>query len=311
MRVKELPTRSAERSTNIRPLEMNSRGREKKEIAMISYNSNRKSFDRTESTFVGPDSKIPEPGSTYFLNSSTRPGQHRRFARTSQTSPMLRNEMTELMADIDGLPVLFRILVKDVSAESQPDFVSKAADLHSLVSNTLRKMVDRMRGSIPRSDAPSKRPLAIVELISSGEPSVELPTQPSETVLRVGPLELDLLDRTARRGERQIDLRPREYQLLKYMMQWSDTLLTREMLFKDVWHYKFVPETNLVDVHMGRLRRKVDGSNETPMIHNVRGAGFILSAAPVCQDLPTRPPERSTSPVAGEKSPPSLERTLQ
>jgi len=278
---------------------------------MISYNSNRKSFDRTESTFVGPDSKISEPGSTYFLNSSTRPGQHRRFARTSQTSPMIRNDMTELMADIDGLPVLFRILVKDVPAESQPDFVSKAADLHSLVSNTLRKMVDRMRESTPRSDAPSNGSLAIVELISSGEPLAALPAQPSETVLRVGPLELDLLDRTARRGERKIDLRPREYELLKYMVQRSDTLLTREMLFKDVWHYKFVPETNLVDVHMGRLRRKVDGPNEAPMIRNIRGAGFILSAGPICQDLPTRPAERSTSPVAGDMSPPSLEGTLQ
>jgi DNA-binding winged helix-turn-helix (wHTH) protein len=278
---------------------------------MISYSSNRKSFDRTESTIAGPDSKIPEPRSTYFLNSSTRPGQHRSFARTSRTQPMLRNEMTELMADIDGLPVLFRILVKDIPAESRPDFVSTGADLHSLVSNTLRKMVDRMRGSTPQSNAPSKRPLAIVELISSGEPSTEMPTQSSETVLRAGPIKLDLIDRTARRGERQIDLRPREYQLLKYMMQRSDTLLTREMLFKDVWRYKFVPETNLVDVHMGRLRRKVDGSNETPMIRNVRGAGFILSTSPVCQDLPTRSPERSTNPVAAEKCPPSLEMTLQ
>jgi DNA-binding winged helix-turn-helix (wHTH) protein len=278
---------------------------------MISYSSNRKSFDRSESTIAGPDSKIPEPRSTYFLNSSSRSGKHRSFARTSRTSPMFRNEVTELMADIDGLPVLFRILVKNVPTESRPDFVSTGADLHSLVSNTLKNMVDRMRGSTPRSDASSKPPLAIVELISSGEPSAELATQPSETVLRVGPLELDLLDRTARRGERQIDLRPREYLLLKYMMQQSDTLLTREMLFKDVWHYKFVPETNLVDVHMGRLRRKVDGSNETPMIRNVRGAGFILSAAPVCQDLPTGPAEQPTNPVAGDKSSPSLERTLQ
>jgi DNA-binding response OmpR family regulator len=73
------------------------------------------------------------------------------------------------------------------------------------------------------------------------------------------------------------------------MMQRSDKVLTRENLFKEVWHYKFVPETNLVDVHMGRLRRKVDGSNETPMIRNVRGAGFVLSATPLSQGSPTRP----------------------
>ena len=93
-------------------------------------------------------------------------------------------------------------------------------------------------------------------------------------------------------------------------MQRSDKLLTRAKLFKDVWHYKFVPDTNLVDVHMGRLRRKVDGSNEAPMIRNVRGAGFVLSATPVVQDSPTITAERSMNPVTEDKSQP-LERTLQ
>jgi DNA-binding response OmpR family regulator len=122
-------------------------------------------------------------------------------------------------------------------------------------------------------------------------------------VLRVGPLELDLLARTARRGDRQIDLRPREFQLLKYMMERSDKLLTRAILFKEVWHYKFVPETNLVDVHMGRLRRKIDGPNEARIICNVRGAGFVLSATPTAAESPTKPAERST--------PRSIEGTLQ
>jgi len=70
-------------------------------------------------------------------------------------------------------------------------------------------------------------------------------------------------------------------------MRRSDKLLTRETLLKEVWHYKFVPETNLVDVHMGQLRRKVDGSDEVPMIRTVRGAGFVLSASAsrtVCLD---------------------------
>ena len=102
-------------------------------------------------------------------------------------------------------------------------------------------------------------------------------------MLRVGPLELDLIDRTAKRGDRPIDLRPREFQLLKYMMQRSDKLLTRAVLLKEVWHYKSVPETNLVDVQMGLLRRKVDGANEAPMIRNVRGVGFVLDAIPLSQ----------------------------
>jgi DNA-binding response OmpR family regulator len=65
-----------------------------------------------------------------------------------------------------------------------------------------------------------------------------------------------------------------------YMMQRSDQVLTRATLFKEVWHYKFVPETNLVDVYVGQLRRKVNGPNEAPMIRNIRGEGFVLSVCP-------------------------------
>jgi DNA-binding winged helix-turn-helix (wHTH) protein len=228
------------------------------------------------------------------------PGQHRDIVRRLQKPATMRDGIAEILADIDGLPVLFRILVRDAPGQMQSDFESKDADIHSLLSSTLEKMVDRMRGSSLTSNCPSKR-LSIVELISDGEPSADLPALPNETVLRVGPLQLDLLDRTAKRGDRKIDLRPREFQLLKYMMQRSDQLLTRAILFKDVWHYKFVPDTNLVDVHMGRLRRKVDGSNEAPMFRNVRGAGFVLSATPVVPESPTRTAERSTNPVAGEQ----------
>jgi DNA-binding response OmpR family regulator len=99
-----------------------------------------------------------------------------------------------------------------------------------------------------------------------------------ETTLRVGPLELDLLDRTTKRGDRSIQLLPREFQLLEYMMRRRDRILSRAILLKEIWNYKFAPETNIVDVHMGRLRHKVDEPNEAPMIQNVRGIGFILSA---------------------------------
>lgn len=227
-----------------------------------------------------------------------------------QTPVTLRDGIAEILADIDGLPVLFRILVKDAPAQIQSDFDSTDADIHSLLSSTLEKMVDRMRGSSLRSDPPSKSRLSRMALTPNGDPSADCPALPNETILRVGPLQLDLLDRTARRGDRKIDLRPREFQLLKYMMQRSDKLLTRGMLFKDVWNYKFVPETNLVDVHMGRLRRKVDGSNEAPMIRNVRGAGFVLSTTPAFQDSPTITAEGSTNLTAGDKSPQPLERNV-
>jgi two-component sensor histidine kinase len=109
-------------------------------------------------------------------------------------------------------------------------------------------------------------------------PSALIPPKSPDTVLRVGPLELDLIERTAKRSDRAIDLLPREFRLLEYMMRRKEHVLTRAMLLQEVWNYKFVPQTNLVDVHMGRLRRKVDEPHELPMIHKVRGVGFILRA---------------------------------
>jgi hypothetical protein len=177
-------------------------------------------------------------------NSPTRPEQeqHWTFVPGKRMPPTLRDEMAVLLADI----------------------------VHSLVSIKLEKIVDRMGGSSLRRDMP----LAIVQLGSGGEPLARLLALVNETVLRVGPLEVDLIHRAAKRGDRHIDLQPREFQLLKYMMQRSGKLLTRAALLKEVWHYKFVPKkSNLVDVHMGRLRRKVDGAYELPMIRSVRGAG--------------------------------------
>ena len=196
-------------------------------------------------------------------------------------APTERNGVTEFLTDINGVPVLVRFLVADMSAKVQSDLVSGNADFSSLLSAMVEKAVDKMGGSSVRRHDHRKQALATVELISSAEHLARLPVLSNDTVLRVGPLELDLLDRTAKRGDRQIDLRPREFQLLKYMMQRSEELLTRAALLKEVWNYKFVPETNLVDVHMGKLRRKVDGPNEPPLIRNVRGAGFVLSATPL------------------------------
>ena len=262
---------------------------------MRAHNTRRDTSDRAESAFVANDSRASKPrsASIHLLNSSTRPEAHRSAVRSTRMPPTLLDEMAELLVDVDGLPILVRFLVKNVPVGMQSHLVSKNADLHALLSRALERVVDRMRGSSLRNDDASKQPLAIVELTSGGEHSVRLPATPNETVLRVGPLELDLLDRTAKRGDRQIDLRPREFRLLKYMMQRSDELLTRATLLKEVWHYKFVPETNLVDVHMGRLRRKVDGPNEAPIIRNVRGVGFVLSATPLSQGSPSRPAERS------------------
>jgi two-component system, OmpR family, response regulator len=149
-----------------------------------------------------------------------------------------------------------------------------------LVLSALGAVDDRVRGLRMGGDDYLTKPFALVELIARVEALLRRPAESRETMLRVGPLELDLIERTVRRGDRVIDLLPREFRLLEYMMQRSNQLLTRAMLLEEVWNYKFIPATNLVDVHMGRLRHKVDGPGETPMIHNVRGSGFILRADP-------------------------------
>ena len=233
--------------------------------------------------FTLADSGTSELGaaSIHFLDSSTGLGRHQSYI-PGALPPTVWDETAEPLADADGLSRLVRCLAKTLSAEIQYDdgLIAKDTDIHSLLSNALEKVIDRIRGLSLRSDDPLQQLLAIVALTPSREPMVSPQARLIETVLRVGSLELDLIDRTAKRGDRPIELKPREFQLLECMMRRRDQLLTRATLFKEVWHYKFVPETNLVDVYMGRLRRKVDGPDETPMIRNVRGAGFVLSATP-------------------------------
>jgi DNA-binding winged helix-turn-helix (wHTH) protein len=120
--------------------------------------------------------------------------------------------------------------------------------------------------------------VAIAELLARVEELLQPPTDSRETVLSVGPLRLDLLTRTVRRAERTIDLLPREFLLVEYMMRRQGQVLTRAMLFREVWNYKFIPKSNLVDVHMGRLRHKIDQADEWPMICTIRGQGFVLRA---------------------------------
>src|ERR1700674_207197 len=147
-----------------------------------------------------------------------------------------------------------------------------------LVLRSLGAGDERVRGLRAGGDDYLTKPFATVELVARIEALLRRPAENRDTVLRVGPLELDLIQRTAKRGDRSINFLPREFRLLDYMMRRKEQMLTRAMLLEEVWNYKFVPQTNLVDVHMGRLRRKVDEPHEPPMIHNVRGVGFILRA---------------------------------
>jgi DNA-binding winged helix-turn-helix (wHTH) protein len=260
---------------------------------MIAYSTNRNKPDPTNSVFIGAASTTSEPqsASIHLLNSPTKPGQYRGSVRGTQMPPTLRDQMADFLVDVEGLPVGVRLLVKELLAEMQSSFVSQGADIHTLLSSTLASMAYRIRGSSLRDNDLSEQSSARGELISSGERLGPLSAPLNETVLRVGPLELDLIERSAKRCDRQINLRPREFQLLKYMMQRNGQLLTRATLFREVWNYRFVPESNLVDVHMGRLRRKIDAADEAPMIRNVRGVGFIINATSFPKDSTRAVPE--------------------
>jgi two-component system OmpR family response regulator len=183
-------------------------------------------------------------------------------ARAANADVMI---VDRLLPGIDGLTIIEAVRQDRIS-------------IPVLVLSALAAVDDRVRGLRAGGDDYLTKPFAIAELVARIEALLRRPAESRDTVLRVGPLELDLLSRTAKRNERPIELLPREFRLLEYMMRRKDQLLTRAMLFEEVWNYKFVPQSNLVDVHMGRLRRKVDTPDEQPMIHNVRGEGFILRA---------------------------------
>jgi two-component system OmpR family response regulator len=97
-------------------------------------------------------------------------------------------------------------------------------------------------------------------------------------ILRVGDLQLDLIDRTAKRADTLLDLLPTEFRLLEFLMRHSGRVLTRTMIFEAVWGYHFDPGTNVIEVHIGRLRRKLDPPDREALIHTVRGVGYVLEA---------------------------------
>jgi len=147
-----------------------------------------------------------------------------------------------------------------------------------LVLSALGAVDDRIRGLKAGGDDYLTKPFALGELIARIEALLRRPVDTRATVLHVGPLSLDLIDRTAKRGDRVIELLPREFKLLEYLMRRPDRVVTRDMMLEDVWHYRFLPQTNLVDVHIGKLRRKIDAPGETPLLRGVRGAGFMLTS---------------------------------
>ncbi len=148
-----------------------------------------------------------------------------------------------------------------------------------LFLTALNGIDDRVDGLNAGADDYLIKPFAFSELIARVAALARRPPgQPVATVLRVGDLEIDLLARAVTRAGQTIDLQPREYRLLEFLMRHAGQVQTRTMLLESVWDFHFDPQTNVVDVHISRLRTKIDRGFEQPLIHTIRGAGYCLRA---------------------------------
>jgi len=146
--------------------------------------------------------------------------------------------------------------------------------------SALSDVDERIRGLRAGGDDYMTKPFASEELAARLEVLLRRRrAAPREMSLTVADLELDLISRAARRAGAEIRLMPTEYRLLEYMMRNSGQILTRTMIFEAIWGYHFDPGTNLIDVHLGRLRRKIDRPGLNPLIHTVRGSGYALHAS--------------------------------
>lgn len=145
-----------------------------------------------------------------------------------------------------------------------------------LVTSSLGGVADRVRGLKTGGDDYLTKPFALSELSARVEALLRRPLETRSTVLRVGGLELDLIDRVARRSGKVSKLSKSEFKVLEYFIRRPERVITREMLLKDVWDYHALPQTNVVDVHISQLRRKIDPPGSDPMLLNIRGVGFML-----------------------------------
>ena len=172
-----------------------------------------------------------------------------------------------LPGDLDGLGVLSTL--RTIGIETPV-----------LILSALSAVDERVRGLRAGGDDYLTKPFEFVELIARIEVLArrKMLAQP-ETALQVGDLRIDLLTREVRRAGRPIELLPREYRLLEYLMRHPGHIVTRTMLFEEVWGYRYDPQTNVIDVHVGRLRHKLEEGGRPQLIHTVRGSGYVLRAA--------------------------------
>ncbi len=171
-----------------------------------------------------------------------------------------------MLPKMDGLEVIRNLRQNEVHTPA-------------LVLSALGEVDDRVEGLRAGGDDYLVKPFAFSELLARLESLVRrADVEAAVARLQVGDLEMDLLTRRVQRAGRTIDLQPREFRLLEYLMRHSGQVITRTMLLEKVWDYTFDPQTNVIDVHVSRLRSKIDKGFAAPLLHTVRGAGYVLRA---------------------------------
>ena len=152
----------------------------------------------------------------------------------------------------------------------------KGIETPVLILSALGQVDDRVKGLRAGGDDYLPKPYSFSELLARVEVLARRRGGREETVYRVGDLELDRLSHQVTRGGEEIDLQPREFRLLEYLMKHAGQVVTRTMLLENVWDYHFDPQTNVIDVHISRLRSKIDKGFSQPLLHTVRGAGYMI-----------------------------------
>lgn len=169
-----------------------------------------------------------------------------------------------MLPKLDGLSVIGTLRAKSVETPV-------------LILSALGQVDDRVKGLRSGGDDYLAKPYSFSELLARVEVLARRRgSRGEETVYRVGDLELNRLSHQVSRGGQELQLQPREFRLLEYLMRHAGQVVTRTMLLENVWDYHFDPQTNVIDVHMSRLRSKIDKGFAQPLLHTVRGAGYMI-----------------------------------
>ena len=172
--------------------------------------------------------------------------------------------------------IIDRMLPKRDGLSVINELRAKGIDTPVLILSALGQVDDRVKGLRAGGDDYLPKPYSFSELLARVEVLARRRGGREDTVYRVGDLELDRLSHRVSRGSEEIVLQPREFRLLEYLMKHAGQVVTRTMLLENVWDYHFDPQTNVIDVHISRLRSKIDKGFAQPLLHTIRGAGYMV-----------------------------------